>query len=459
MRFQQSTQPKNRCWGKIALTSQAGSIIVAAMAVLAVILIMGLTALTYITSSKKTEQGMKQDLIAVQVAEAGIHKAIYCLNADSGENCGGTFGSGYAGESTVDVNSGYFSTSLTGDGVNKTVTSVGSTYSGYSQTVSASITTIPPSDEIDFAYALQSGDGGAHLENNAVVHGTLYTNGDVTCQTAQAIVDGDIYISLADGMIDSCRVNYHAYADNILNSEVQGDAYYKMDPDDIAGSTVTGTKYSNSATPDYEPMPDINLDFWRESAALGGTIYGDYVPSDGEELGPIKIDGNLIMNNNIDIVVTGPIWVVGDISTGNNCSFTLEPDFGEYSTVILADHTTDPDNHGKVTISNNTAVAGSGNPQSHILFVSTNTSTETDDPALSVSNNSAGAIFFSTAGTLALENNAGAKSLAAYRLHISQNSEVTYAESELADAKFSNSPGARWRLKPGEWRQVKETTE
>ena len=90
-----------------------------------------------------------------------------------------------------------------------------------------------------------------------------------------------------------------------------------------------------------------------------------------------------------------------------------------------------------------------------ILFVSTNLSTLVDSPALSVANNSDGAIFFATQGALRIQNNAGAKSLAAYRLHVSQRATVNYVESDLADTKFSNSPGGVWHMIEDSWRQVK----
>jgi hypothetical protein len=55
---------------------------------------------------------------------------------------------------------------------------------------------------------------------------------------------------------------------------------------------------------------------------------------------------------------------------------------------------------------------------------------------------------------LRVANNAGAKSLAGYRLFIDQNSTVTYVASDFAGF-FSNSPGGRWRLQEGTWREIK----
>ncbi|MFH1046984.1 MAG: hypothetical protein V1738_01675 [Patescibacteria group bacterium] len=436
-------------------SDESGFMTIFMTVILAFLFVVGLSLLAYVLTTKKIGKQVGGEVLSVQIAEAGVQKAMFCLNTTNGAQCGGHYGINYMGESTVDIGTGYFSTVLTGDGVNRTITAVGTTYDGFSQTVAVGITTVPPTDDTQFAYALQSGEGGAHLENNAIISGTLYSNGNVTCQTPQAIVDGDIYVSLAGGRVEDCKSNYHVHADRILDTVVKGNAYFKINPTDIAGSTVTGSKNPNSSTPEIKNLPSINLDFWRQSAEDGGVIYGNYSPTDNSNLGPIKIIGNLVMGNNIDVTVQGPIWVAGNITTGNNSTFTLDSTYDDYSTVILADNPSDQANSGKIIISNNTGIYGSGDPKSHLMFVSTNSSANPSAPSLSVSNNSTGAIFYATQGILRLQNNAGAKSLASHRLYVSQNAIVNYVESELADANFSNSPSNRWRIKPGEWRQVK----
>lgn len=422
---------------------------------LGLVLGIGMALVGYVLSGRMASKKVTGTFTAVQVAEAGIQKAIFCLNATSGTNCGGTYGSGYAGETDVDIGSGTFSTTTAGSGSFRTVTSVGTSASGVSSTLVADLTTVPPDDEMDFSYALQSGEGGAHLENNASISGTLYSNGDVTCQSTQAGADGDIFVAKVGGMIDSCDIGFHAYADKILDSDVHGDAYYANDPADIAGTTVDGAKFPGTATSAPEPLPDIDLQFWRDSAEAGTIIYGDYYPADNSALGPAKIVGDLIMDNNVDVVINGPIWVVGDIMTGNNSSFTLDSSWGGNSTTILADYPTDTANKGRIVITNNTGITGSGQPTSHLLFASTYSSVSDTVPAISVANNAAGAVFYAVNGVLRLENNAGAKSLAGYRLFVDQLGLVTYVESELAGLNFSNSPGGKWRLLEGTWREAK----
>ncbi|OIO51331.1 hypothetical protein COY93_04165 [Candidatus Uhrbacteria bacterium CG_4_10_14_0_8_um_filter_58_22] len=425
------------------------------MIITALVVVAGLSLLSYASSVSRTKKLVREEFMALQSAEAGLSKAIFCLNAQNSDGCGGSFGLAYVGESDVIMGTGSFTTEITGAGSQRTVTSVGTMPSGLSRTVRIELTTIPSQDDVSFGYALQSGDGGAYLENNSEINGTLYSGGDVTCQTDRAVVDGDVYVSADGGKIDSCTVNYHAHADRILDSKVGGDAFFRFNPADIAGTDVDGTKFPGSIRPNPEPLPEIDLDFWHASAEQGGVVAGPFSPPDNSTIGPIKIVGDLNIGNGVDLTVTGPVWVTGNIFTGNVSSFTLAAGFGEYSTVILADDPSDQVSHGKIDVTNNTTIRGSGNPKSHLLFVSTNTSTSVDSPALSVANNSDGAIFFATQGALRIQNNAGAKSLAAYRLHVSQRATVNYVESDLADTKFSNSPGGVWHMVEDSWRQVR----
>jgi len=50
-----------------------------------------------------------------------------------------------------------------------------------------------------------------------------------------------------------------------------------------------------------------------------------------------------------------------------------------------------------------------------------------------------------------LRNNAEVKSLGAYSIHLDQNAEVDYEESELINLNFSAGPGGNWQIKRGNW--------
>lgn len=434
--------------------TKKGFALVSVSLLIGLILAFGLVLVSYIVSSGAVSRYHENILTATQLAEAGIRKAIFCLNATSGAKCSGTYGLTFAGESDIAFGGGAFTTVISGSGTNRTIAATGRTSRGQTEEITVEATTIPQDDDSSFGYALQSGDGGAHLENNAEINGTLYANGDVDCQSTQAAVTGDIYVAKTGGEITSCTTEYHAHADRIIDCEVGGDAFYRNHPADISGTDVDGTKYAGSTTPAPEDLPDVNLQFWRDSAEAGGMIVGDYAPADNSALGPVKITGNLLLSQNVDVTVNGPIWVMGNMETENNSSLSLASGWGVYSTAILADDPDDNVNHGKITIVNGTFISGSGNPKSHILLVSTNTSMNDAAPAMSVANNASGAVFLAINGVMRLQNRAGAKAMAAKRLFIDQLAEINYVESDLADMKFSNSPGGVWRVVESTWREV-----
>lgn len=434
---------------------QHGFALVSVSLLLGIMFIFTVVLADTVLSGRRAERAAEQDFEANTLAQAGIEKAIFCLNATSGTACGGTFGSNYAGETDLAIGNGTVTTTVTGSGSSREVVSVATPTKGGPRTIAATLTTIPSDDDMDFSYALQAGDGGAYMENNSEINGTLYTNGDVECQSTQADVLGDVFVSKVGGVIDSCHIGYHAHADSILDSEVEGDAYYLSNPSGIAGTDVDGTEYPGSARPDVEPLPTVDLDFWREAAEEGGTVYGNQAPADGATIGPLKIVGNLTLNQNVDITLAGPLWVQGDVDLQNNTSITLDAAYGDNSSVILIDKPGSESTSGRLIMVPNVALVGSGSSKSHIAVVSTNSGTVDTDPAIQVRNNSSGAIFYSTDGTIRIYNNAGAKALAGHRLYIDNGATVTYVESDLADLNFSNSPGGIWRLQAGTWRVVK----
>ncbi|HTM68967.1 MAG TPA: hypothetical protein VL426_06755 [Candidatus Binatia bacterium] len=434
-----------------------GFALISAALLIALVLAFALVLIDYSASGRKAAQTLRQSLTATQIADAGVQKAQFCINASSGTNCGGQYSLNYAGETNVSFGGGTFTTVVVPAGSVREVTSTGTSATGDTAVIKADLTTEPPQDDsINFGYALQAGDSGAHMENNSTIHGTIYADGNIDCTSAtNAIIDGDAYVAKAGGTQTKCKVLNNAYADSILNATVVKDAHYLTDPAGISGTTVSGVKYPNSTTPTAVSIPDINLDFWHNAAEDGGVINGDYYPADNSTLGPVKIIGNLVLGQNIDVTIKGPVWVVGNINTQNGSSMTLDSSFDLYGTVLLADDPNDRVTKGKITVVNGTTINGSGNPKCHILMVGMSNSLVDTDPAISVAQTAQGVVFLAPYGTLRLQNNAGAKSLAAKRLFLDQNSTVTYDSSELADMHFSASPSGVFRVNKGSWRQIK----
>jgi len=70
--------------------------------------------------------------------------------------------------------------------------------------------------------------------------------------------------------------------------------------------------------------------------------------------------------------------------------------------------------------------------------------------AIDVNNNTQGAIFYSSAGNINVNNNVALKEVIGYKLTLANNASVTY-ESGLSNVNFSTGPGGGWTLKRGSW--------
>jgi hypothetical protein len=383
---------------------------------------------------------LKGNLTERQIADAGLQKAIFCLNTSSGEYCGGTSGPSFIGETGIAFGGGTYTTAIVNSGDKRSVTVIASSAAGRELRAAMNVTSVPPNAATDFSFALQAGLGGAYLADHAVIGGALHADGDIECQSGTARVAGDARSSKAGGRLAMCEVAADAGADNLIGAIVHGDAYYLS----VNGGTVDGARHPGQPTPPARDLPAFDASFWHDSATAGGTIDGDYSPADNSHLGPVKIDGDLIMGDDVDIVVDGPIWIKGDLVTGSNGGFALNGAFGQFGTVILADDPDDRGGSGRINLAAGADVSGSGQPTSHILFVSTNTSTSDTQPAVTVGSASDDAVFYAPDGALRLDDDAGAKAVAGYRLYVGQNAAVNRDQSAIGNS-FSNSPGGVWR--------------
>ena len=282
-----------------------------------------------------------------------------------------------------------------------------------------------------------------------------------------------VFLGGAATGIDGLLVTGDAHANTITNSRVCGDAYYtSIDsssltflnaPDSPCPLAYTpGTAYTPSPDPPTVPMAisQANIDAWEVAAAAGDTIAGPYSPANGSTIGPAKINGDLNLTTNGAIYyIGGPVWVVGDITVNNNVKVVLDPSFGTMSTVVVADDPANQSTKGMIIVDNGVRVCGSAgynagtntcNPSngSYVMFLSTYNGS---DDAIKLKNNSDGAIFYTSAGSIEVENTASAKQITGYKVQLENNAVITY-ESGLQDVKFSAGPSAGWKI--SSWKEV-----
>jgi len=309
------------------------------------------------------------------------------------------------------------------------------------------------SNSISFHYGAQAGDGGIEMENQSAIHGNVFSNGTVRAVTGTATIDNSVIVAKSGNKIvnliigtpgndppDEARA--HTCEDSIIN----GDLYYVSGGS--SNCTINGgsqTVVPNNIDPESMPISDSQIDDWKEGALMGGVEFSDHTISGGttEYLGPKKITGNLIIENNATLVLEGNLWVVGDIMINNGATIRLGIGYGLTNGVIVAD--------GKILAYNGAALEGSGTQGSYLMLLTTNDSTLLTDPAIYVKNNAQGAIFYASKGMIRLCNNINIREATAWKLYLDNNAEITY-ESGLINSIFSSGPGGSWQVKS--WNEI-----
>jgi hypothetical protein len=288
-----------------------------------------------------------------------------------------------------------------------------------------------------FSFGVQSGNGGFIMYNNAGVNGNVYSNGTILGDSG-TFITGSAISAGPSGLIDDVNVGTvgtdEAWANDVTNTNVTGPLYCQ--------SGSGNNKACDTSRPDAEeqdyPITDANITEWKAAAEAGGVIAGNYNVGSSGSLGPKKITGNLTFSNSKTLTLTGPVWVVGTITTANNSVVRVDPSYGVNSEVFLSD--------GKISLSNNTDFQGSGTAGSYILLLTTNSNNGGPGAgAIEVSNNAGTVILNAQNGRINFSNNSGANQATAETIFLDNNATVTY-ESGLVDVHFTSGPGGGYSI-------------
>lgn len=224
----------------------------------------------------------------------------------------------------------------------------------------------------------------------------------------------------------------------------------------ITGANVSGVKYCQVGTgcnttrsdppPTNFPVSDANIEQWKADAETLGTYSGNLTPANGATIQG-KITGNLTIQNNVYVTLTGRLWVEGNITLTNNAGIKLPASYGTQDEIMISD--------GRIIIGNNAVFSNSGTTGSYIMALTTSdcpiSSSCGGANAITVSNNAGAVILNAQKGTINVSNNAGLTEATAETLLLSNNSTVTY-ESGLANMNFSTGPGGSWNI--SSWKEV-----
>ncbi|MBI2097185.1 MAG: hypothetical protein HYT40_03520 [Candidatus Sungbacteria bacterium] len=359
-------------------------------------------------------------------AESGIEDAVYRHVTGKQINSGEAISTGTAtGTITIAVS-----------GPTRTITAEGLESNLYRRSLQAVITT--ESTRIGFHYGVQIGEVGLTMGNNTKIIGNVFSNGDINGGGSnQSEVTGTAQVSGAH-LIKNIKVDGDARAQSFQNCIVYGTATYVTTMTGCTATTTVATTTTLAAEP--FPITDQQITDWETDAAAGGTLAGYTIGSNTSvSLGPKKINGNLILGNNVTLTVTGTLWVTGTIQFGNSDTIQLSSAYGALSGMIIVD--------GSVSIGNTVVLKGSGNAASYLMLLST----YGPGTALSLGNSATGAIFYAPNGTLDIGNGLDLREATADGLIVGNNSTVTY-ETGLASVDFTSGPTANWVVKS--WKEV-----
>lgn len=249
---------------------------------------------------------------------------------------------------------------------------------------------------VTFRYGIQVGTGGFILNNNAGVVGNVYSNGNITGQNG---------------------------------SYITGDAFAVGT---VSGVSVSGTTLTGQASQAF-PIIDTQIEGWKTEATAGGTVGSQDFDGTNNTLGPKKISGNLELDNNAKLTVTGTLWVTGNLVLANGAEIKLSSSYGSGDGVIVVD--------GVSTLSNSAQFNGSGTTGSYIMLLSTNNTSS----AIVLQNNAGAVILYAPNGTVKLSNNAGVKQISAKTIELQNNATITY-ESGMVNSAFTSGPSGGYDI-------------
>jgi len=363
--------------------TQNGQVLVLALTATAVMLIFSVGLITFATNGYRNSSSSYKKAEAINLAEAGVEKAIFELNLNSGyTGTGGT---------PITLTNGQLEITVSGSGNTRTITSTGyvpqKTNYKSKKIVKISLSNTNNTTSSVFQYTAQAGSGSITMANNSSINFKAASNAN---------------ISGGNG------------------SQINGDAY--------AVGTISTPPAVSGQRQQNQPLlqiPAMDYDYWRNLAAAGGTQNGTYNISGNVNLGPKRINGNVTMSNNSNLTLTGPVYITGNFSTGNNTTIKPSDSLGSDGTVMLVD--------GTITFSNGVTVSpNNANPKGYILFATPSTSNN----AVTIGNNGSIGPIFAPNGRVTVSNNATNTCLIAKTVSLSNNATVTY-DSRFATMQYT----------------------
>lgn len=416
------------------------------------ILTLGLAVMSDSLSTTLQTRKLAQIHIAQALCDAGVERAIWELNTSRNLT-----------EMNFTLPTGYVELSVVGGAPSLGEVEIETTAyvpnkenAKTTRTVRAKIIDEPNESKIGFDKAVQVGGQGLYVSNNARLNGSVYSGGDVECQT-NGYIDGSIYVHNNNlgpyRDIIGCTKGgvIKAFANNISGTEVIEDGAYL--------GTCTGTsctKLNKINTEEafkelvpYFPLPisDTEISRWKNWAARDNVPYeGNFIVSStgNVTLGPKVINGNLEVNGGT-LTLTGAVQVKGNIKIATNSTIKLAATFGPNGGILMGSKRDGAPDTGWIEIGSNVTINGSGHSSSYILIISESDRITPAAPAIYAGNNSGSVVYFAGSGLIRVRNGAIVNAISGEGLWLDQNATLDFNDG-LELGNFSGGPGRTWRL-------------
>lgn len=376
------------------------------------------------------EQNITQNIVkssqAYFASEAGIEDALLRLAEEM------NWSSSY----TLDVGDGSATITISDiTGGTRTITSEGEVAR---RTKKVQVNYGISADQVSFYYGAQVGEGGVQMDDGSLINGNVFSNGNIVAANNTEIT-GTARVAKTGNKIQGATIGEDAFVDICEDSDITGTLTCTTNTNCTASLIEILTE--EIATSSF-PITQEKIDEWKTAAAAGGTIIGDYtlIGSQTDSLGPKKIEGDMTIQNQAQLSITGTIWITGRITIQDQAQVSLDQNiYGGLSGMMITDDI--------AVLQNNAKAIGSGVPGSYLTIIST----DSGSSAITIQDDFEADILYTHNGWLVIQNTANVREVTGYGIHLKNNAEITY-EVGLQDVSFSSGPGGGWEI--GSWKEI-----
>lgn len=234
-----------------------------------------------------------------------------------------------------------------------------------------------------------------------------------------------------------------AWAHTVIGASVTGDLYCQTGSYNNKACNVS----KSDPTPQPMPLSDANIQDWKDDAAIGGTISGDYhVGWAGATLGPKVITGNLLVDGGGTLTVSGTLYIHGNITLTGGGKIVLAASYGNTNGAIVSD--------GYVVLNGGSTFAGSGQSGSYPFLITTSACPVapgcSGNNAISLSGGAGTVAIIAQDGNILINGGSALKEVTGKQITMSGGATLIY-DSGLVNANFTSGPGGSWQYQPGSY--------